>query len=158
MKEQIKHTSFTQDWHHLPPSIFITSSLTHSVTLLHSASPSPFDAFPKLSLAAYRISIATFLPVFHSHFRFCGLQSLNESCDQFTIFAEQFTGSFHFWHQTIHTHTATANTHTLLIRARGPYFLMNLRVIKEPLDSCVYVCACVCKLLLIKPQRADLTN
>ena len=140
MKGQITHSSFTQDWHHLSPSIFITSS--HTLCYTPSlCSPSPFYSSTKLSLTGcrnlYHYLLSSYLPCL-SLLSLCYsvicLPYLQHSLVSLLILVS------YGWQTRFHTHITKAHTHLIgaqsqLIRAGGPSLLMNLRVIKEPLDT-----------------------
>lgn len=141
MKGQITHSSFTQDWHHLSPSIFITSShtLCYTPSLCLSI---PFLLLYKAVTHWLQKSLSLSL-IQLSTLSFTTLSLL--VCDLLTVFAAQFSESFNFsiiWVTNTHSYTHNKSTHThligaqsQLIRAGGPSLLMNLRVIKEPLDT-----------------------
>lgn len=163
MKGQITHSSFTQDWHHLSPSIFITSSHTLCYTpslwlsipflllykaVTHQLQKSLSQSLIQLSTLSFT-SLSLALP--YPHFLSRALLRLNEKlwsiyhiCSTVKVLAYPVVFNFwfsHGWQTHFCTHITKAHTHTpisaqsQLIRAWGPSLLTNLRVIKEPLDT-----------------------
>lgn len=127
----------------------LSHTLLHSFTLLLYPLSTPLQSCHSLAAEiSIAISYPVIYPVFHyshPHFLCSALLSLNENLWSVHHIWAQFSGSFNFslWQTHFHTHVTKAHTpiaaQSQLIRAWGPSLLMNLRVIKEPLDTGVSV-------------------